>query len=292
VYVNECEKSVIHSGHRSYARLPLNARGMLACCRGEFEAARASARKALAISTTVGDEPYHRRALAILGATELAAGDAASANRYFDRFRARGNHQGYRGMVRSEGDEVEALIAVGRLADAEAVSARLAPDHDPWQRAIGARSRALLAAAHGEPDASIREFDRALIAHEALPMPLERARTLLGYATILRRTKRKRLARERLEEALVIFRSLGASAWIERAQAEVSRIAPAAAGVSTLTPTEARVAALVASGRTNKEAAAELFLSVKTVEANLSRVYHKLNVRSRSELVVRMTVER
>jgi DNA-binding CsgD family transcriptional regulator len=78
--------------------------------------------------------------------------------------------------------------------------------------------------------------------------------------------------REKLYEALVVFHSLGASAWIKRAQAEFSRIAPAAAGASTLTPTEARVAALVANGRTNQEVAAELFLSVKTVEANLSRV--------------------
>jgi DNA-binding CsgD family transcriptional regulator len=73
---------------------------------------------------------------------------------------------------------------------------------------------------------------------------------------------------------------------------QLSRVAPAAAGVSTLTPTEARVAALVANGRTNKEVAAELFLSVKTVEANLSRVYDKLNVRSRSELVVRLISQR
>ena len=82
------------------------------------------------------------------------------------------------------------------------------------------------------------------------------------------------------------------SVWAQRAQAELSRITPAAAGVTGLTPAEARVAALVASGRTNKEAAGKLSLSVKTVEANLSRVYDILNVRSRSELVVRMASER
>ncbi len=292
VYAHECEKSVIHTGHQSYARLPLNAKGMLQCCRGEFDAARASAREALAISTTVGDEAYRRRALAILGATELAAGDAAAANQYFDSLRARGNHQGYRGIVRSESDEVEALIAVGRLGDAEAVSARLAAYDDPWQRAIGARSRALLAAAHGDLDASAREFVRALSAHDELPMPLERARTLLGYAIVLRRTKRKGQAREKLEEALGVLRSLGASAWVRRAESELSRVAPGPAGVFALTPTEARVAQLVASGRTNKEVAAELFLSVKTVEANLSRVYDKLKVHSRSQLVARLASQR
>jgi DNA-binding NarL/FixJ family response regulator len=109
---------------------------------------------------------------------------------------------------------------------------------------------------------------------------------------MLRRAKQKRAARERLEEALEIFNSLGAAAWIQRAESELSRIAPAPAGVSSLTPTEGRVAELVAGGRTNKEVAAELFLSVKTVEANLSRVYAKLSVRSRTELAARLMVQR
>jgi DNA-binding CsgD family transcriptional regulator len=288
VYVHECEKSIIHTGHRTYARLPLNAKALLHFCRGELEAARAAAQDALAISTTVGDEPYRRRALATLGAVELSAGDVAAANLYFDTLRAGGNQPGYRGTIRSEGDEVEALIAVGRIGDAQAVSARLAAFDDPWQRAIGARSRALLAAAHGDLGTSIREFDLALAAHEELEMPLERARTLLGYGAVLRRTKRKRVAREKLEDALGIFTSLGAAAWLKRVQSELSRIAPASASVGALTPTETRVADLVANGRTNKEVAAELFLSVKTVEANLSHVYDKLHVRSRSELAARV----
>ncbi len=289
VYVHECEKSIIHTGHRTYARLPLNAKAMLHLCRGELDAAGAAAQDALAISKTVGDEPYRRRALATLGAVELAAGDLAAANRYFDTLRAGGDQQGYRGAIRSDGDEVDALIAVGRIGDAQAVSARLAAFDDPWQRAIGARSRALLAAARGDMETSIREFDRALAAHDELEMPLERARTLLGYGTALRRTKSKRVAREKLEEALRIFKSLGAAAWVSRAESELSRIAPAAPGIGVLTPTETRVAELVANGRTNKEAAAELFLSVKTIEANLSRIYDKLHVRSRSELVGHLT---
>ena len=132
------------------------------------------------------------------------------------------------------------------------------------------------------------EFEHALTAHEQLPMPLERARTLLAYGTTLRRAKQKRAARSRLEDALAIFKSLGAPAWISRVESELSRIAPAAAGMSEMTPTEAKVARLVAAGRTNKEVAAELFVSAKTVEANLSRIYDKLNVRSRSELAARL----
>jgi DNA-binding CsgD family transcriptional regulator len=288
VYLDECEKSVIHTGHRSYSRLSLSAKAMLSCCRGEFDAAREAAQAALTISTAIGDEPYLRRALNVLGATELAAGDPLAANAYFDRLRVRGNHQGYRGSIRSESDEVDALVAVNRLEDAEAVGARLGAFDDPWQRAIGARCRAILAAVRGELAASIAEFEHALTAHEQLPMPLEKARTLLAYGTTLRRAKQKRAARSRLEEARAIFKSLGAPAWISRVESELSRIAPAAAGVGELTPTESRVAELVSGGRTNKEVATELFLSVKTVEANLSRIYDKLNVRSRSELAARL----
>ena len=288
VYAHECEKSVIHAGQRSYARLSLTANALLHCYRGELHEAESDAQEALVIAIDIGDEPYQRRALAILGATELAAGDPAAANRHFESLRGRGTDVGFRGTTRSEGDEVEALLSLGRLADAEAVCTRFAKFDDPWQRTIGSRSRALLSAARGDLLGSIREFDLALDAHAALPMPLERARTLLAYGAMLRRGKQKRAARERLEEALAILNTLGASAWIKRAELELSRVAPSSAGVGTLTPTEGRVAGLVASGHTNKEVAAQLFLSVKTVEANLSRIYAKLNVRSRSELVTRV----
>lgn len=138
----------------------------------------------------------------------------------------------------------------------------------------------------------MRDFDEALTAHDSFAMPLERARTLLAYGTAQRRAKQKRPARHSLEEALATFNSLGAAAWINRAEAELSRIAPAAAGIGSLTPTEARVAELVAGGRTNREVAAGLFLSEKTVEANLSRIYAKLSVRSRTELAARLTAQR
>jgi DNA-binding CsgD family transcriptional regulator len=292
VYAHECERSVIHSGHRSYGRLTLVAKAMLSCYRGELDQARAAGQEALAISTTVGDEAFRRRALGILGATELAAGDAVAANGYFETLRAGGNDQGYRGIVRSEGDEVEALIALGRLSDTGAVMRRLTAFADPWQRAIGGRCAGLIAAVEGDVERSSREIERALRAHSELPMPLERARTLLTSGSILRRAKSKRAAGERAGEAMQIFKSLGAKVWIKRAEDELSRISPGLVAIDALTPTESRVAELVANGRTNKEAAAELFLSVKTVEANLSRIYAKLRVRSRSELVARLAARR
>ena len=294
VYADECAKSVIHAGQRAYERLPLILTALLASYRGDLAAARRAAGDALAIATSIGDEPYRRRALAILGSTELAAGDPSAANSYFEelRARARGSSKRFSGVVRSEGDEVETLLALGRTEEAEATCADLAADEerlgDPWQHAIGARCRALLAVARGELADAVPAFEEALAAHDLLPMPLERARTHLSYARALRRMKQKRLARAQIEAALGTFTSLGATAWIMHAESELSRIAPQGGDLLALTPTEARVAELVASGRTNKEVAAALFLSVKTIESNLSRVYDKLKVRSRSELVAHL----
>ena len=86
-----------------------------------------------------------------------------------------------------------------------------------------------------------------------------------------------------LEEALAVFEKLGAPLWAERARAELARIGGRASG-DELTPTEAQVAARAAAGETNREIAEALFMSVKTVEANLSRVYRKLDVSSRRQL--------
>lgn len=287
VYTHECERSVVHSGHASYARLHLVANAMLSYGKGRLDEAREFARRAVAISTAIGDEAYRRRSLAILGATELVAGRAHEANRHFEEIRSGGNHQAYRGVVRSEGDEIEALLAAGQAVEAEAVVARLETFDDPWQRAIGARSRGLIAAASGKTSDASEQFERALGSHGDLGMPLEHGRTLLAFGSLLRRSKQKRAARERLMEAAEAFQKLGSTVWADRAMAELSRVAPSPAA-DTLTPTEERIAALVATGMPNKEVAAELFLSVKTVEANLSRIYGKLGVRSRGELAARM----
>jgi DNA-binding CsgD family transcriptional regulator len=103
-----------------------------------------------------------------------------------------------------------------------------------------------------------------------------------------RRAKRKHAARLAFHRALELFEQVGAPLWTERAEVELSRTGVRAAGPAGLSPTERRIADLVAEGRTNREVADGLFVSVKTVEANLSRVYHKLGVRSRTELTRRI----
>ena len=99
-----------------------------------------------------------------------------------------------------------------------------------------------------------------------------------------RRAKRKREARDTLTKALEVFDGLGAALWADKARAELARIGGRAASSLDLTPTEARVAELVAAGGTNREVADALFVSVHTVEANLKRIYRKLGIRSRTEL--------
>jgi len=149
---------------------------------------------------------------------------------------------------------------------------------------VSARCRALVLASRGDSTAAIAAAERAAEIFDSLPLPLERARTLLVLGEVRRRSKQKRPAREALEQALDMFEALGARLWADRARAELARVGGRTAAGDVLTETERRVAELVAEGRSNKDVAAALFVTVKAVEANLSRIYAKLGIRSRTEL--------
>jgi DNA-binding CsgD family transcriptional regulator len=187
------------------------------------------------------------------------------------------------------GDLVEALLMTGDERRAAAFArehARIAGGLGrPWALALAARSAAMVADARGRDRAAIAAFQRALAEHERQDRPLERARTLLAYGTFRRRRRQKLAARERLECAQAMFESAGAERWAERARAEIGRIGGRrAARPGTLSATEAAIATQVAAGRTNREVAAALHLSARTVEWNLSKLYRKLGLRSRTEL--------
>jgi DNA-binding CsgD family transcriptional regulator len=132
--------------------------------------------------------------------------------------------------------------------------------------------------------AAIASFEEAEDHQRALGQPLELGRTRLARGRVLRRGKQWSAARESLNDALRIFEDLGASLWAKKATSELARIGGRATDPTTLTETEAQVAELVATGLSNRETAARLFLSVSTVESNLRRAYRKLGVRSRGEL--------
>jgi DNA-binding CsgD family transcriptional regulator len=150
--------------------------------------------------------------------------------------------------------------------------------------AVGARGRAMLEAARGDLDAARLAALQAMAEHERLPMPFERARTQLLLGQIQRRQRRKDAATETLRDALAAFEEMGIPLWAERVRAELARCVVVPRSAGGLTPAERRVAELAASGMTNRDVAAALFISPKTVDANLSRVYRKLGIRSRAEL--------
>jgi DNA-binding NarL/FixJ family response regulator len=148
--------------------------------------------------------------------------------------------------------------------------------------------RAMVDAASGRMPEALAAIEQALTWYDTSPLRFDRARTLLIAGQIHRRVKAKRLAQEALAEAHREFTAFGAAAWARQAAAELARVNLRPAAASALTETERRVAELAAAGLTNREVAQQLFVAVKTVEANLARVYRKLGITSRAELGARM----
>ena len=194
-------------------------------------------------------------------------------------------------------DAIEALISLGRHQQAEALLAsfeqRAGELDRAWALATAGRCRGLLLAEGGDFDGALAALERALADHERIPMPFERARTLLSTGIVERRAGRRRDARMSLTAAREEFERLGARCWAERGAAELGRVSiRRPASPDCLTAAEERVAELVARGRTNREVARELFVSEKTVEANLTRIYRKVGVRSRGQLAAQMLESR
>ena len=258
---------------------------------GRTDEARDAARQGLELAERTGHCLYVIGNLTAAGAVELSLDNPAVAATALQR--AWKLMSG--GGVESPGrfpvlpDLVEALVAVGEPDRATAAARelrRIARRLDrPWTRALAARCAAMAAEARGQETTAVAAFERALREHGQQERPLDRARTLLAYGALHRRRRRKLRARELLGSALELFESAEAAQWAERTRVELGRIGgrhSAAAG--TLSATESEIARLVAAGRTNREVAAALHLSARTVEWNLSKLYRKLGVRSRTEL--------
>jgi DNA-binding CsgD family transcriptional regulator len=146
-----------------------------------------------------------------------------------------------------------------------------------------------MATAEGDLEGAFSAYAEAIEALDGVDFPFELGRTLLCLGSARRRARHKRLARDALEEASAIFERLGARLWAPKAESELRRISGRPrASEKDLTEMESRVAALAAGGRSNKEIAAALFVSVHTVSAHLSRVYGKLGIRSRAQLAARL----
>ncbi len=281
---------VEQTGDNYYLFCALLARGQVDAHSGRLDAARAAAVEAVAIAVATGDAAREAEARQLLGFVALsrrdfgaAATELTAADRLIDQLGQREP-----ASYRFHPDLVEALAGLGDLSAAQAQAGRLAERarvlRRPWTLATGARCRGLLLAAAGDFRGAESALREALKHHEDLEMPFERARTLLVYGQVLRRANERRRGRIVLEEALTLFDDLGAPAWADITRSELKRI-PVRREPADLTSTQEQVARLAAAGLTNREIASQAFISLKTVEANLSRAYVKLGVRSRTQLV-------
>jgi DNA-binding CsgD family transcriptional regulator len=196
------------------------------------------------------------------------------------------------GVLRYAGDHIEALIGVADLHTAAENLERLERQSQAvdraWGLAVAARCRGLLLSASGDLTGATAVIDEALDHHRRVPMPFEHGRTLLVAGRTRRRARRHHDAQAALTAAQSIFDRLGAPLWAATATAELARIGGRRPAPRGLTGTEQQVVQLVIAGRSNPEVAAELFMSRRTVEDHLSKIYRKLGVRSRTELAHRV----
>jgi DNA-binding CsgD family transcriptional regulator len=185
----------------------------------------------------------------------------------------------------------QALVALGRVTEAEQLLDELEDLARPLNRvpalAGALRARATIAAVAREYDRAAALCERSLELQARLPEPFDLAHTCLVLGTVLRRAQKKTPARESLQVAADGFEAMGARLWRDKAAAELRRIG-GRVPAPNLTATEERIAALVVTGRTNQEVASVLFVSAKTVEWNLSKIYRKLRVSSRVELAAKL----
>jgi DNA-binding NarL/FixJ family response regulator len=250
--------------------------------------ARAKAERLRDEATAHGIQPLVVRAGSVLGLLALSLDDVETASRELGSAAGLLQSMGFAhpGAFRVFPDAVEALARAGDLSNAAALHERLeerAAAAGPWTRAAVERSRGSLLLARGDVESAADALARAAHGFDELEHGPDAARALLLRAQALLRAGKRNAAAEVADDARARFSGMGASLWAARAAAVTDRAIPGRS-LGQLTPAERRIAALVAAGRKNREIGGELYLSVATVEAHLTRMYRKLGIRSRSEL--------
>ena len=265
-------------------------RAVIDAHRGRLERARGTMDEILAIDGL--DTFWRMVGHSAQGAVEFCAGRHEAADRAWAQMREEARDVGWVDFLddRSEPDHVDALVALGKLDEARRVLEHLEwrgrTLTRPWIDASLPRARALILAGDGDLQGALSVVDAA----PAIPsLPFEMARLFLVRGQLERRANRKLAARDSLSAALEAFDALGSPPWARRTRDEIARLGLRHRRPDELTESERRIAELAASGMTNRQVADAAFVSPKTVEANLARVYQKLGIRSRAELGARMT---
>lgn len=267
---------------------------LLAVGRGDVPDAKRLAAEAIALAVKAGTHWHRLEGLRALGMAESLAGehDAAAAHlaQVWEHTRLHGIDDP--GVFPVAPELVEALAGAGDMTGAREVTDQLTAlatrqDH-PWATAAASRCRGLVLLAQRREAEAERELESAVRQFDLLGMPFDAARTRIALGIARRRLKRLRDGREALRTAAEVFAGLGSGGWAARAAIELDRFGGRRT-TAGLTPTEDRVAELVASGLSNKLVAREMAVSVSAVERHLTRIYEKLGVRSRTELVRQRT---
>jgi DNA-binding CsgD family transcriptional regulator len=288
-YAEELVEITVESGYDQTRDLGLWVRALAEAHLGLVEPARRDAIEGLALAEQHGDLSHVITNRSVLGFLELSLGDVQASSRYLEPLP---DLLGPRGVVEPGvypfvPDYVEVLVSIGRPERAGEVLEpfeRWGVELDrPLALATSARCRGLIAALQ-DPVKSLDHLDLAVELHDRVGQPFELARTQLVRGAAQRRARQKRNARDSLESALATFDELGTPLWAGKARAELARIGGRAPAGDGLTPSERRIAGLVAEGKTNKEVAAALVVAERTVESALTQIYRKLDVRSRTQL--------
>ena len=276
------------------APMPASVHVLALAYTGHVGEARALGERDLAADESVGFMSAVALDLRSLGTVELMAGDLPSAADHFLRALLISSEEvgiNEPAILRLHPDAVEVLVTLGRFTEAERLAQQLdaatEANHHPWSTVMAARCHGLLKVANGERAAAIELLDSALADHQRVPMPFEEARTRLLLGRTLRQAGHRTNARRELEAACAVFLKLGTPVQERQARTELDSIGGRRRLEHELTPVEQRIADLVAAGQTNREVAAATFMSARTVETHLGRIYRKLGIRSRTELAAR-----
>jgi DNA-binding CsgD family transcriptional regulator len=263
-------------------------------CAGDLDAAESTARKGLESARHLEEPFVEMQYLSVLAFIAFLRADHHAVLAFVDALPERIAAMGLvdPGLYRFEQVLLESHIALGNRTRADSLvrelESRAAKIGSGWAVAASLWCRGLFLAATDDFPKSLDTLEKSVAAFEELDQPFELGRGLLTLGQTQRRARRKTAARGSLDRASTIFSALGATAWAAKATDETARIGGRPPSRWELTPTESRVAALVATGRTNREVAEELVVSPKTVEWTLSNVYRKLQVHSRTALAERI----